>query len=344
MARKRITNRNNDNDKNNERNQQNWGKSFVNEMTVAFAYNQFSVYQYTKGNSKQTIAFYDRFYKKFSSFIETAFQRSPEECQLDIMTMDGIQLGFVASLGQVSQQTINAYLRGYRAFGNFCEEQGYLKGFKCPIKEVEPPIKNVYTEKELQKLLVKPDIGAFEDFRNYTIINLLLATGARSNTILNLKIEDVDLDEGYIIFNTTKAHKVVRIGLERKAKIALAEYIGYWRTGGDIEPSDYLFCNNYGEQLTRSGLTTAIVRYNKRRGVEKTSLHLFRHTFAKNWITSGGDIISLAQVLTHSELDMVKKYANLYGHDVKNEIEQHSMLAQMRTNSGATMTTKKRNE
>jgi integrase/recombinase XerD len=207
-------------------------------------------------------------------------------------------------------------------------------------------VKQVYTDKELNKLLVKPDITYFEDFRNYTIINLLLATGARTNTILNIKIKDVDLEEGYIIFNTTKAHKVVRIGLERKCKNALEEYIGYWRNvnDGDIEPDDYLFCNNYEEQLTRSGLTTAIARYNRRRGVEKTSLHLFRHTFAKNWITSGGDLITLAQVLTHSELDMVKKYANLYAHDVKGEIEEHSTLSQLRTKSGQTMTTKRREQ
>ena len=130
---------------------------------------------------------------------------------------------------------------------------------------------------ELKKLLVKPDITDFSEFRNYAVINLLLATGARTNTIVNLRIKDVDLDEGYITFNTTKAHKVVRIGLERKCKAVLAEYINYWRKGGDIETTDYLFCNLYGEQLTRGGLSTAIAHYNQRRGVEKTGMHLFRH-------------------------------------------------------------------
>lgn len=316
------------------------------DFSVKHAYLLFYVRQKERGNSKQTIAFYDRFYKKFVSFLATAFNVTDEECPITILTDNGTQLFFIQSLGEVSQQTVNAYLRGYRAFGNFCEEEGMLDGFNCPIKEVEPPVKQVYTEKELYKLLVKPDITDFVDFRNYTIINLLLATGVRTNTILNIRIKDVDLDEGYIAFNTTKAHKVVRIGLERKCRNVLEEYIRYWRNvnEGDTEPDDYLFCNNYGEQLTRSGLTATIVRYNKHRGVEKTSLHLFRHTFAKNWITSGGDLISLAQVLTHSELDMVKKYANLYAYDVKGEIEEHSTLSQLRTKSGQTMTTKRRSQ
>jgi integrase/recombinase XerD len=161
-----------------------------------------------------------------------------------------------------------------------------------------------------------------------------------------LKIKDAELDEGYIIFNTTKANKVVRVGLEKKIRKDLKEFIARWRlVDADNEPidsSEYLFCNTFGEQLTRGGLTIAIARYNRRRGVEKTSIHLLRHTFAKNWITSGGDIISLAKVLTHSELDMVKRYSNLYGEDVKAEIEEHSTLAQLRRKSGQTLKTQQK--
>lgn len=55
---------------------------------------------------------------------------------------------------------------------------------------------------------------------------------------------------------------------------------------------------------------------------------------------SGGDIITLAQVLTHSELDMVKRYANLYNTDIKSAIMEHSSIAQMKTKSGKTIKNK----
>ena len=122
----------------------------------------------------------------------------------------------------------------------------------------------------------------------------------------------------------------------------LAEFISKWRTGGDLTEDDYLFANEYDEQLTRGGLYHAIRNYNLRRGVQKTSIHLFRHCFAKNWITSGGDIITLAKVLTHSDLEMVKRYANLYAYDVKSAMEEHSTLSKLRTKSGETLTTKHR--
>ncbi|MFW5988022.1 MAG: tyrosine-type recombinase/integrase [bacterium] len=47
------------------------------------------------------------------------------------------------------------------------------------------------------------------------------------------------------------------------------------------EEQDYLFCIIYGLKLSTSGFNTAITRYNKGRGVDKTSTHLFRYTFAK---------------------------------------------------------------
>lgn len=306
------------------------------EITVAQAYDLFRIAQKEKGNSIPTIKFYDRAYKKLSLITNNG------DSPLSVIAEIGFQERFVISLGNVNQQTVNAYLRGYRAFGNYCKENNYIDSFSCPIKEIEPPVKNVYTVAELKRLIKKPSIENFVEFRSYVIILLLLSTGARSNTILNIRISDVDLEDGYINYNTTKTNKVVRIGLSKKTKRDLAEYIKYWRTDNGTDPNDYLFCSVYGEQLSRCTLCTSIAKYNKSRGVEKTSLHLFRHTFAKNWITSGGDLISLAKVLTHSELEMVKRYANLYGSDIKQEIEEHSTLSQLRTHSGETIVSRKR--
>lgn len=317
------------------------------EYTVRHAWLRFLVIQQNRGNSKATLNYYKRFYVKLQNYLNsiTPDGVNGDEIPVDWLTHPLSQTTFTASLGDVNQQTINSYLRAYRAFGNFCEEEGLIEGFKCPVKEIEPAAKQVYTDKELKRLLKKPDINHFEEYRNFIIISLILSTGARSNTILNIRIKDVDLEEGYITFNTTKSNKIARLGLERKIRRDLAEYITRWRSYRVLEygeaeaipDTDYLFCNTFGEQLSRGGLTKAIANYNKRRDVGKTSIHLLRHTFAKNWITSGGDIISLAKVLTHSELEMVKRYSNLYGEDVKEEIEHHSILSQLKQASGKTL-------
>lgn len=300
--------------------------------TVEHAYLMFRIYQEEKGSTKATLAHYARTYERLKRITNEG--KDP----VKILTQFGFQKIFINCLGEnLSQQTINYYLRGLRAFGNYCEEIGLIDGFTCPIKEVEAPIKQVYTDEEIKKLLVRPNPHDHEQYRNYIVILLFTATGARTNTIINLKVKDVDLEEGYINFNQTKTHKTVRIGMEKKLKKELAEFIGIWHDN----PEDYLIRNRFGEQMTRNGLYQAITKYNQRHGVDKTGLHLFRHQFAKHWITSGGDIISLANVLTHSELDMVKKYSNLYGTDIKKEIMEHSTLSSMRTTSGKTIQKKK---
>ena len=314
------------------------------EWDTQYCFSGFMVSQYERGNSKATLDFYRRFYKKYTAYIMDCLNTTPKELPIEHLTSGVAQSAFIHYLEtlNINQQTINSYLRGFRAFGNFCEEEGYIDGFKCPIKEVEPPIKEVYSDEELHRLLKKPDISDFVEFRSYCIISLILNTAARSNTILNIKICDLELEEGYINFNTTKAHKIVRLGLERKTKRDLEEWVNYWRIGKGASPTDYLFCNEYGEQLSRSALAKSIAKYNNSRGVEKTSIHLFRHTYAKKWITSGGDIISLARVLTHSELEMVKRYSNLYGSDVKKEMEEHSAISQLKVVNGKTLKNQKR--
>lgn len=312
------------------------------EYSVDYCMTNFLFAQVQRGNSTKTIDFYKRFRKKFYTFLATVYNCTPEQAPVEMLMDETTQTVFMVTMGDVTQQTINSYLRAYRAFGNYCKETGYIDSFECPIKEVEPPVKQVYTDREIDKLLVKPKVEEFSAFRMFCIISLILNTGARSNTILNIRIGDLDLEEGFISFNTTKAHKVVRLGLDKRVKRDLTEWLYTWRYDKGATDDDFLFCNEYGEQMARSTLTKSMRVYCNKRGIEKTSLHLLRHTFAKKWITSGGDIITLAKVLTHSELEMVKRYANLYGEDIKSEIEVHSAIAQVKSRSGKTLKNQKR--
>ena len=309
------------------------------DFTIDYCFTSFLVYLMEKGDVKITIYNYKSFYRKYTMFLDEILHTTPKDLTIEILETQPHQLIFMDWLQKqgLQQSSVNALLRNLRAFGKWCAEEGYLLDFKCPIKNVATPIKEVYTNAELQRLLVKPPITDFIDFRAYCMILLMLNTGARRRTISEIRISDFEEETGYINFNTTKTGKVVRLGLDRKARRDIAEFMYYYRINKGAQASDYLFSNEYGEQLHPNSITIAIAKYNKKRGVEKTSTHLFRHTFAKNWITSGGDIISLARVLTHSELDMVQRYSNLYAGDIKKEIEEHSTLAQLKTRSGKTL-------
>ena len=314
-------------------------QEWKNDFTLDFCFTGFLVVQKERGNSEYTIYNYKCFYRRLCAFLAEAMNTTPKEITVELLETQPILLLFTEYLkGQgLAQSSVNAFLRNYRAFGKWCLEEGYIESFKCSVKQDVTRAKEVYTPSELEKLMVKPPITDFHAFRTYCIISLMLNTGARRRTISNIKICDLEIDEGYINFNTTKSGKIVRLGLERKTKRDLAEWVKYWRIDKEAEPTDYLFCNEFGGQLSCNSITDSVAKYNRSRGVEKTSVHLFRHTFAKMWITSGGDIISLARVLTHSELEMVQRYSNLYGGDIKKEIEDHSAISQLKTKSGKTL-------
>lgn len=102
----------------------------------------------------------------------------------------------------------------------------------------------------------------------------------------------------------------------------LAEYLGY-RKGNE---TDYLFCDSYGNGITKRSLQSSIQNYNNSRGVQRTSIHLFRHTFAKKWILNGGDVFRLQKMLGHSSLDVVKEYVNMFNADLQNQFENFNPL------------------
>ena len=69
--------------------------------------------------------------------------------------------------------------------------------------------------------------------------------------------------------------------------VALSFYLKVW----DWDEESYLFPGNRNEPIQAHTLELAIRKYNLSREVTKTSTHLFRHTFAKNYILAGVGMI-----------------------------------------------------
>ena len=87
-----------------------------------------------------------------------------------------------------------------------------------------------------------------------------------------------------------------------------------------------MFCKSNGVQLKADGLRTAMQRYNLCRGVAKTSIHLYRHKSAVDYLYNGGDIFTLQELLTHSTLEMSKQYADNYCKDLSKNFQETNPL------------------
>ena len=133
-----------------------------------------------------------------------------------------------------------------------------------------------------------------------------------------------------MFYRHTKNRKAQVIPLCSAMVAILREYLRH----RDGETADYLFCTETGSQLMENGLRQSIARYNTRRGVQKTSIHLFRHTFARKYlIDCGGDAFTLQKLLGHSTLAMTKHYCAIFDADLTKNYDNFSSLAQMKSNS-----------
>lgn len=231
--------------------------------------------------------------------------------------------------------TINSYLRSVRAFLYFCMEDRYIPTFKIQLIKAEKKIKETYTDDELMRLLEKPDIDncSFSCYKTWVFENYLLGTGNRISTALDLHIGDINFQSGVIILRKTKNRKQQIIPLSA----TLAEILqGYLQIRGG-EADDYVFCNEYGEQASCRTYQQLVRRYNRKRGVEKTSCHTFRHTFAKNWILNSGDMFRLQKILGHSDLTVTKEYVNMFGQDLQMDFEKFNPLDNLKSRSKGTI-------
>ena len=224
--------------------------------------------------------------------------------------------------------SLYTYSRDFKTLMYFFMKKEYIQYFKIIIPKADRQPIETYNDNELRVLLRKPNLKhcGFTEYKVWVMTNFLLSTGLRQNSLINIKIKDVDFDTDVVYINVTKKRKPFIIPLNTDIKKILQEYLKYRK--GIAE--DFLFCNVYGKQLVRSTVYHSFYDYNKKRGIEKTGMHRYRHTFAKKWVLMGGNVVTLQKILGHSSLDITQNYLNLLVSDLKKDVEEFNILREFK--------------
>ncbi|MBQ6708492.1 MAG: tyrosine-type recombinase/integrase [Clostridia bacterium] len=290
--------------------------------TISDTFNDFIVARKAKGLADKTLTSYQSHFKAIARHLDITqniedLSKSETDKMIASMRDSGL-----------SANSINSYTRLLKAFLSWCNEEDITQ-YNIKIYRGEETIKETYTDRELAILLKKPKVRecSFGEYRDWVIINFLLNSGCRAATIRAIQIRDLDLDCGTVHYRHTKNRKPQVIPLCSEMIKILREYLRF-RRGADTDP---LFCTEYGLPLTENALRKSIVRYNTRRGISKTSIHLFRHTFARKYlIDCGGDAFTLQKLLGHSTLQMTKHYCTIFDADITKNYDNFSPLAQIK--------------
>ena len=269
------------------------------------------------GLSKKTVETYSQHFRSVRPYLDVTVPIEDVDARMIRRAVSAL------SRKGISPNSIRSYTATLKSFFSWCRSEGLCDVDFALFRGVET-IPQTYSREELEKLLKQPDFRrcGYIEYRTWVIINLLVNNGMRAASVREIQNRDVDLEKGVIVLRHTKTRKTLTMPLSTEMKNILTRFMRY-RKG---DPEDYLFCEDDGYMMSEDALRKSIARYNRSRGVKKTGIHMFRHTFAKMYIENGGNAFKLQKLLGHSTLAMTKHYVTLYDEEILKDYDLESPL------------------
>lgn len=180
------------------------------------------------------------------------------------------------------------------------ESDPFLKLRPPHVPEQPVPL---LTAEEVTRLLGVCRGRTFEALRDTAIVRVLLDTGLRVTELCGVRTDDIDFVSRTIVV-TGKGRRDRTVVFGDKPAEALRRYI---RVRG-VHPSDYLWVGPKG-RLTDSGVRQMLTRRGEQSGVSGVHPHRFRHQFAHDWLSAGGNETDLLRLAGWRSRSMVDRYA-----------------------------------
>jgi len=207
------------------------------------------------------------------------------------------------------------HLVSIRGIYRFAVQEKRLK--HDPSRLVDLPklslkLPDVLAVDEVTQLLNTPDPSKPVGARDAAMLEVLYAAGLRVSELVNLKLQDINLEAGFVrVFGKGSKERVVPIGLPAKTKIAF--YIENARkTALKNRLSPYLFIARAGKPITRQGFWKLLRRYADQAQIhKKISPHSLRHSFATHLLEGGADLRAVQVMLGHVDISTTQIYTHV---------------------------------
>jgi len=173
---------------------------------------------------------------------------------------------------------------------------------------------NVYSNKSKDLLI----------FRNRTILEVMYACGLRVSETVNLRLNDLKLEEGIIrVMGKGEKERLVPIG--KTAEKILLKYLDKVRPKLLKENLDesIIFLSNNGNPLDRERVWGIIKTASKLAGINKNiHPHTLRHSFASHLLANGADLRVIQEMLGHSDISTTQIYTHVDNSRLKSVLKQ----------------------
>lgn len=216
---------------------------------------------------------------------------------------------------EMSVNSVCRNLAAIKSFHRFLVREGLFKS--DPTSLIESPkifkhIPEVLSQQEVDAMIKASFSQNWQGIRNNALLELLYASGMRVSEIVNLKIEDLNLEVGFIrCIGKGQKERVVPIG--KKAIVALKRYLEKVRTKLAKENSgSFIFLSRLGKKISRQSVWKLIKYYAKKARIKKViKPHTLRHSFATHLLERGADLRSVQEMLGHSDISTTQIYTHV---------------------------------
>ena len=162
--------------------------------------------------------------------------------------------------------------------------QSPMARMRPPKVEVDPP--PLIPEDHLRRLLRACEGSVFDERRDMAIVRLFLDTGLRLSELAHLRLDDVALTEG-IAWVVGKGARPRSVPFGVKSARAIDRYVRLRDRTEAGALSSALWIGARGP-MTPSGIVQCVHRRCRVAAIPAFNVHKFRHTFAHEWLASGG--------------------------------------------------------
>lgn len=266
--------------------------------------------------SKNTILAYGRDIRQFFDYCA---QNKTEPVQATPEFLDNYIYHLKAEV-MLAPASTQRKLEALKAYYKFLMIEGILKEdpsrFLISARTIRHLPKQL-TKEQMDRLLSFP-AKTFSEKRTLAILHLLYASGIRVSELINLRIENVNLEERWLLA-FGKGRKQRFVPINKEACSVLKDYLELRRAHfAKKNTSDEFFLNRDGKKMSRVIVWKDLAEIGRLSGIStKLHPHLLRHTFATHLLSGGADLRSLQEMLGHESLNTTQIYTHVNTQDLK---------------------------
>ena len=229
---------------------------------------------------------------------------------LDNLTRDLLREWLAALADEHRPATVRTRYRGLRRFCGWLVAEDELSA--NPMEGISPPAipetpVPVLTADELRALVKACQGKDFPEVRDMALMRLLLDCGLRASEVTGLRMQDVDLDAETVIVKG-KGSKVRAAYLSARTTAALDKYLRK-RREHRWASLPAVFLTQRGA-LSPDGLRERVKVRGEQAGIKHLHPHRFRHTFAHDFLLSGGQERDLKRLAGWTSDTMLERYGS----------------------------------